>query len=445
MLLLASIKDYNARKVVQYFEVVKEKAPELVITFDDLLVDRPGLPRHQRVRARLPRLAGRRRGELPGRRPGRRGPPPARQDARRDRLPARPLARVPRHGLDRERLLRPLAGPRPPRRPGDHRPGAPPRAGRRRGHPVDAALAVDPADPGVPRPLAQEPAGRRGEPGPGRRLPRAGGLTRRSSSSRPGYAEALPQEHVPRQLPVQRGARRVPPRPLRPRRRGRRGDRRGDLQGRRRGRRSRARTSGRRSTSSARSTTPAASPARRVDYYRQVADRFTDAADAVTSYTRKDLKLPEVTVVRPADRPKVAAVGAAAEPRSCGPSARAAAAAEKPGAEVARRADARVPQHRRGRREGLPGRPDAALPDPPQPRRDRRDRPGRDHPAGRDDGQARQRRRLRRQAPQGRPRPQEGRGLPRDGPRREPLRLGDRAGHPAGAGGPRGARRAGSG
>ncbi|HEY2155398.1 MAG TPA: hypothetical protein VGH33_07195, partial [Isosphaeraceae bacterium] len=38
MLLLASIKDYNARKVVQYFEVVKEKAPELVVTFDDLLV-----------------------------------------------------------------------------------------------------------------------------------------------------------------------------------------------------------------------------------------------------------------------------------------------------------------------------------------------------------------------------------------------------------------------
>ncbi len=38
MLLLINIKQYNARKVVQYFEVVKEKAPELVITFDDLLV-----------------------------------------------------------------------------------------------------------------------------------------------------------------------------------------------------------------------------------------------------------------------------------------------------------------------------------------------------------------------------------------------------------------------
>ncbi|MFO0952538.1 MAG: hypothetical protein U0835_15600, partial [Isosphaeraceae bacterium] len=38
MLLLASIQHYDARKVVQYFEVVKEKAPELVITFDDLVV-----------------------------------------------------------------------------------------------------------------------------------------------------------------------------------------------------------------------------------------------------------------------------------------------------------------------------------------------------------------------------------------------------------------------
>ena len=38
MLLLIHIKEYDARKVVQYFEVVKEKAPELVLTFDDLLV-----------------------------------------------------------------------------------------------------------------------------------------------------------------------------------------------------------------------------------------------------------------------------------------------------------------------------------------------------------------------------------------------------------------------
>jgi len=36
MLLMINIKDYNARQIVQYFEVVKEKAPELVIAFDDL-------------------------------------------------------------------------------------------------------------------------------------------------------------------------------------------------------------------------------------------------------------------------------------------------------------------------------------------------------------------------------------------------------------------------
>ncbi len=38
MLLLINIKDYEPRKVVQYFEVVKEKAPELILSFDQLLV-----------------------------------------------------------------------------------------------------------------------------------------------------------------------------------------------------------------------------------------------------------------------------------------------------------------------------------------------------------------------------------------------------------------------
>ncbi len=47
-------------------------------------------------------------------------------------------------------------------------------------------------------------------------------------------------------------------------------------------------------------------PAKALEYYRQVADRFTDAAGAITSYTRKDLKLPEVSVVRSAVRPAVA-------------------------------------------------------------------------------------------------------------------------------------------
>jgi tetratricopeptide (TPR) repeat protein len=48
-------------------------------------------------------------------------------------------------------------------------------------------------------------------------------------------------------------------------------------------------------------------PAQALEYYRQVADRFTDAAGAILAYTRKDLKVPEVSVVRPENRPVVAA------------------------------------------------------------------------------------------------------------------------------------------
>ena len=40
-------------------------------------------------------------------------------------------------------------------------------------------------------------------------------------------------------------------------------------------------------------------PAKAVEYYKQVADRFADAAGAVKALTRKDLKLPEVSLVRP--------------------------------------------------------------------------------------------------------------------------------------------------
>ncbi|MGE3818335.1 MAG: tetratricopeptide repeat protein, partial [Isosphaeraceae bacterium] len=47
-------------------------------------------------------------------------------------------------------------------------------------------------------------------------------------------------------------------------------------------------------------------PARAIEYYRQVAERFTDAADAVNWFTHKALSLPEVTVVHPAREPKVA-------------------------------------------------------------------------------------------------------------------------------------------
>ncbi|WP_422927196.1 MG2 domain-containing protein [Singulisphaera sp. PoT] len=47
-------------------------------------------------------------------------------------------------------------------------------------------------------------------------------------------------------------------------------------------------------------------PGQALGYYEKVADRFTDAAGAIRFYTRKDLKLPEVTVVRPESKPAVA-------------------------------------------------------------------------------------------------------------------------------------------
>ncbi len=47
-------------------------------------------------------------------------------------------------------------------------------------------------------------------------------------------------------------------------------------------------------------------PAKALEYYRQVAERFSDADDAVRSYTRKELKVAEVSVIRPAKPPAVA-------------------------------------------------------------------------------------------------------------------------------------------
>ena len=41
-------------------------------------------------------------------------------------------------------------------------------------------------------------------------------------------------------------------------------------------------------------------PGKALEYYRQVADRFSDAAGAIQAYTRKDLKVPEVSIVQPA-------------------------------------------------------------------------------------------------------------------------------------------------
>lgn len=47
-------------------------------------------------------------------------------------------------------------------------------------------------------------------------------------------------------------------------------------------------------------------PGKALEYYRQVADRFTDAASAIQFYTRKDLKVPEVSVIRPRVKPAIA-------------------------------------------------------------------------------------------------------------------------------------------
>ncbi len=48
-------------------------------------------------------------------------------------------------------------------------------------------------------------------------------------------------------------------------------------------------------------------PAKAVEYYQQVAERFTDASGAIKSLTREALTLPEVTVLRPPGPPAVAA------------------------------------------------------------------------------------------------------------------------------------------
>jgi tetratricopeptide (TPR) repeat protein len=52
-------------------------------------------------------------------------------------------------------------------------------------------------------------------------------------------------------------------------------------------------------------------PGKALEYYKQVADRFTDAASAIQAYTRKDLKVPEVSIVRPAARAVAASTPAA--------------------------------------------------------------------------------------------------------------------------------------
>ncbi len=56
-------------------------------------------------------------------------------------------------------------------------------------------------------------------------------------------------------------------------------------------------------------------PAKAVPYYQQVADRFTDAAEAIKALTRKSLSMPEVSVIRPAPPKDAARIADAADPR----------------------------------------------------------------------------------------------------------------------------------
>ena len=392
MLLLINIKDYNARKVVQYFEVLKEKAPELVIPFDELLVvGRAYRDIGEHERAYLVWRAIAEASYLEDARVG---------EVLRQR--GKTLEGI-AYLLDLWREYPDTASIE-----SDFF-GLSQVLARHAGKAItDPALRTELADAGVD-PLRAAPAGDPADPGrSSRSRPRTRWPTRRawpwsatssssrtsrpSSSSRPRfaklypkstfldsfqYSEALGEFHLgqyDRAIEVAEAIAKATYKDANGRRPAEPEQVAGALHPRPDLRR------------------PPRAGARRSSYYKQVAERFTDAAGAVKALTRKDLKLPEVSVVRPgrARRSPRPAAGLRAI------------AVQQPDAESRPRTDsptvdARLPQHRRGRREGLPGRPDAALPDPAQPRRDRRDRPGRDHAAVRDDDQARRRRGLRRQ------------------------------------------------
>ena len=223
------------------------------------------------------------RGQLPRGRPRRRAAPPARQDARGDGLPARPLAIVSQHGLDRERLLRPLAGPRP---------GGVDQAF------TDPTLRRELAAAGITRSelllqsirmiqvflvaVAQEPDGRRGQPGAGRRVPRARGLRGRRQALPPGSPSSIPRARsstassTARRWATSTSASTTAPS------------------------RSPRRSPGPPTRTPAGADQPSPNkwqalyilgqiydarrqPARALEYYKQVADRFTDAAGAIKS------------------------------------------------------------------------------------------------------------------------------------------------------------------
>ena len=146
------------------------------------------------------------------------------------------------------------------------------------------------------------------------------------------------REHAPRPLPLQRGTRRVSPRPTRPRHRA-------------------ARRSPTRprwpDDASADSAAIAAGilgrihearlePVEALSYYRRIEGRNRDAGDAIGSLTARSLSVPEMSIVRSAGR--------ISQARTAGREW------QSPAARRHR------PQHRRGRRAGLSGRRDATVP-----------------------------------------------------------------------------------
>ena len=130
----------------------------------------PRLRCPRRARAGLPRVEGHHRGVLPGRRPRRRGAPPAR--ARRSKpspicSTCGAITRPPRRSRATSSAWRNWSPASPDEPMTD--PAIRSRTRLGRGHAVGPDLAGHPARSGVPRPVPPRPAGRRGEPRPGRR------------------------------------------------------------------------------------------------------------------------------------------------------------------------------------------------------------------------------------------------------------------------------------
>ena len=301
MLLMIAHQGLQPARCGQYFEVLKEKAPELVIPFDEIRSS--AAPTATSASTSGPFWSGAATTEASYLEDARVG-----EVLRQRGKTLEGIAFL----LDLWREYPETASIRAtssasrrssPASPGKaiDRPGAPPELADAGVTRSDLLLAVDPPDPGLPRAVARDPLADEAS------LALVGAfleledyeavvkLSRR-------YAKLYPKSTFLDSFQYSRGAGPVPPRPVRPGHRRGRDDRHGDVQGRRTASTSRARTSGRPSTSSARSTTPAASRPEALDYYEQVADRFTDAAGAVKALTRKELKLPEVSVVRPAAR-----------------------------------------------------------------------------------------------------------------------------------------------